>query len=79
MILSIRAVFNPKTTVQTLQTGQSQSRFLPGADLLPGRIIFGGGWEKGKWGGGGGGGRSRMRLVDYDYSISYGVSMRYGQ
>ena len=52
MILSIRAVFNPKTTVQTLQTGQSQSRFLPGADLLPGRIIFGGGWEKGKWGGG---------------------------
>ena len=52
MTLSKGAVLNPKKkkTVQNLQTGQSQSRFLPGADLLPGRIIFGGGCEKGKWG-----------------------------
>ena len=50
MTLSKGTVLNPKTTVQNLQTGQSQSRFLPGADLLPGRIIFGGGCEKGEWG-----------------------------
>ena len=75
MTLSKGAVLNPKTTVQNLQTGQSQSRFLPWADLLSGRIIFGGGCEKGKWGEG----RSRMRLIDYDHSISYGVSMGYGQ
>ena len=47
MALSKGAVLNPKTTVQNSQTGQNQSRFLPRADLLPGPIIFGGGWEKG--------------------------------
>ena len=50
MTLSKGAVLNPKTTVQNPQIGQSQSRFLPGADFLPGPIIFGGGCEKGKWG-----------------------------
>ena len=36
-------------TVQTLQTGQSQSRFLPGLTSYRGGL-FGGGWEKGEWG-----------------------------
>ena len=80
MILSIRAVFNPKQKSKHSKLVKvSHVSYLGLTSYRGGLSLVVVGRRGSGGGGGGGGGRSRMRLVDYDYSISYGVSMRYGQ
>ena len=59
-----RVTCKPKTTVQTLQTCQIQSRFLPGLTSYTGAGYIWWWLGEGEVGGGGKWGRSRMRLIE---------------